>query len=74
MPTILTHIGAMGGNAIIMRALSAASTVVTVAKASAHDVFKTAIVGWELRLKLAKGWGFRFHTLCVYNNLSVSRG
>lgn len=61
MPAILTHIGATGADAVVMRALAAASAIVTVAKAVAHDMFKTAIVGWELRLKLAKGGGFRFH-------------
>ena len=74
MPAILADIGAARGHPVIMRALAAASAIVTVAKAIAHDVFKAAFLGRKGFLKLAKGGGFRFHAHCVAQVTKCRKG
>ena len=74
MPAILAHIGAAGGHAVIVRALATPSAIVTVAKAVTHDVFKAAILCWELFLKLAKGGGFRAHANYLVHAIKCRKG
>jgi hypothetical protein len=62
VPAILAYISTARGNSIVVRAFTATRTVVAVAKAITHDVFKAGFLGWKSGLKLAKGGGFRFYT------------
>jgi hypothetical protein len=53
---------------------SASAAVVTRAVARAHQVIEATFFGRETSLKLAKGWGFRFHTDCMPQALTCRKG